>query len=77
VHQAARHEVDLQLSGHTHGGAFFPGNLLVPLTQLLTVGLTSIDRTQLYVSHGVGASLPPPIRVGAPPDITAIELRRQ
>ncbi|MFI8169848.1 metallophosphoesterase [Streptomyces sp. NPDC085931] len=76
VHQAARHKVDLQLSGHTHGGAFFPGNLLVPLTQPLTAGLTTIDRTQLYVSRGVGASLPP-IRVGAPPDITVIELRRQ
>ncbi|MCX4918978.1 metallophosphoesterase [Streptomyces sp. NBC_00687] len=76
VHEAARHKVDLQLSGHTHGGAFFPGNLLVPLTQPLTAGLATIDRTQLYVSRGVGASLPP-IRVEAPPDITVIELRRQ
>ncbi|MCX5097639.1 metallophosphoesterase [Streptomyces sp. NBC_00365] len=76
VHEAARHKVDLQLSGHTHGGAFFPGNLLVPLTQPLTAGLATIDHTQLYVSRGVGASLPP-IRVGAPPDITVIELRRQ
>ncbi|WP_326594987.1 metallophosphoesterase [Streptomyces sp. NBC_01803] len=74
VHEAARHNVDLQLSGHTHGGAFFPGNLLVPLTQPVTAGLATIDRTQLYVSRGVGASLPP-IRVGAPPDITVIELR--
>jgi predicted MPP superfamily phosphohydrolase len=76
VHEAARHKVDLQLSGHTHGGAFFPGNLFVPLTQPLTAGLAIIDHTQLYVSRGVGASLPP-IRVGAPPDITVIELRRQ
>ncbi|MGP4085713.1 metallophosphoesterase [Streptomyces sp. KR55] len=75
VHESARHGVDLQLSGHTHGGAFFPGNLLVPLTQPVTAGLAIIDRTQLYVSRGVGASLPP-IRVGAPPDITVIELRR-
>lgn len=30
VHEAARHDVDLQLSGHTHGGGFFPGNLLAP-----------------------------------------------
>ncbi|MFD8966900.1 metallophosphoesterase [Streptomyces sp. NPDC059568] len=74
VHEAARHEVDLQLSGHTHGGGFFPGNLLVPLTQPVTAGLATIDNTQLYVSRGVGASLPP-IRVGAPPDITVIELR--
>ncbi|MFH8462463.1 metallophosphoesterase [Streptomyces sp. NPDC017991] len=75
VHEAARHKVDLQLSGHTHGGAFFPGNLLVPLTQPVTAGLATIDHTQLYVTRGVGASLPP-IRVGAPPDITVIELRR-
>lgn len=76
VHEAARHKVDLQLSGHTHGGAFFPGNLLVPLTQPVTAGLATIDHTQLYVSRGIGASLPP-IRVGAPPDITVIELRRK
>lgn len=74
VHEAARHDVDLQLSGHTHGGGFFPGNLLAPLTQPVTAGLATFDTTQLYVSRGVGASLPP-IRVGAPPDITVIELR--
>ncbi|CAM5507820.1 MULTISPECIES: metallophosphoesterase [Streptomyces] len=74
VHEAARHGVDLQLSGHTHGGGFFPGNLLVPLTQPVTAGLATFGTTQLYVSRGVGASLPP-IRVGAPPDITVIELR--
>ncbi|MFC8826227.1 metallophosphoesterase [Streptomyces sp. NPDC057137] len=74
VHEAARHDVDLQLSGHTHGGGFFPGNLLVPLTQPVTAGLATFGSTQLYVSRGVGASLPP-IRVGAPPDITVIELR--
>ncbi|RMB83454.1 metallophosphoesterase [Streptomyces shenzhenensis] len=74
VHEAARRGVDLQLSGHTHGGGFFPGNLLVPLTQPVTAGLATFDTTQLYVSRGVGASLPP-IRVGAPPDITVIELR--
>ncbi|MFD3523085.1 metallophosphoesterase [Streptomyces sp. NPDC058653] len=74
VHEAARHGVDLQLSGHTHGGGFFPGNLLVPLTQPVTAGPATFDTTQLYVSRGVGASLPP-IRVGAPPDITVIELR--
>ncbi|MFD5898470.1 metallophosphoesterase [Streptomyces sp. NPDC060366] len=74
VHEAARHDVDLQLSGHTHGGGFFPGNLLTPLTQPVTAGLATFDTTQLFVSRGVGASLPP-IRVGAPPDITVIELR--
>nr|WP_237530476.1 metallophosphoesterase [Streptomyces sp. SID3212] len=73
VHQAARHGVDLQLSGHTHGGAFFPGNLLVPLSQPVTSGLATIGGTQLYVSRGAGTS-PPPIRVGAPPDITVVEL---
>ncbi|WP_405986585.1 metallophosphoesterase [Streptomyces sp. NBC_00872] len=73
VHQAARHGVDLQLSGHTHGGGFFPGNLLVPLSQPVTAGLATIDGTQLYVSRGAGASVPP-IRVGAPPDITVVEL---
>ncbi|MGW2511686.1 metallophosphoesterase [Streptomyces scopuliridis] len=74
VREAALHGVDLQLSGHTHGGQFFPGNLLVPLSQPVTAGLATVDGTQLYVSRGAGASAPP-VRVGAPPEITVVELR--
>jgi len=79
VHQAAAHGVDLQLSGHTHGGQLAPFNLLVPLQQPVVAGLASFPRagggrTQVYVTRGAGA-WGPPVRVGAPPEITLIELR--
>jgi uncharacterized protein len=74
VHEAARHGVDLQLSGHTHGGQMFPVHLLVRLDQPVRSGLATVDGTQLYVTNGAGF-WGPPIRVGAPPDITLVELR--
>ncbi|GAA4212589.1 metallophosphoesterase [Microbispora amethystogenes] len=79
VAQAAAHGVDLQLSGHTHGGQMAPFNLLVPLQQPVVAGLASVPRagggdTQVYVTRGAGY-WGPPVRVGAPPEITLIELR--
>ncbi|WP_318271866.1 metallophosphoesterase [Microbispora triticiradicis] len=79
VAQAAAHGVDLQLSGHTHGGQMAPFNLLVPLQQPVVAGLASVPRqgggdTQIYVTRGAGF-WGPPVRVGAPPEITLIELR--
>ncbi len=78
VTQAAAHGVDLQLSGHTHGGQMAPFNLLVPLQQPVVSGLASVPRTgggqtQVYVTRGAGF-WGPPVRVGAPPEITLIEL---
>lgn len=63
---------DLILSGHTHGGQFFPGNLLVYLDQPYIKGLYDIDGTKLYVSQGTGF-WGPPIRVGTTPEITLFE----
>jgi uncharacterized protein len=74
VHEAARHGVDLQLSGHTHGGQMFPFHLLVRLDQPVRSGLATVDGTRLYVTNGAGF-WGPPLRVGAPPDITLVELR--
>lgn len=74
VREAALHGVDLQLSGHTHGGQLFAGNLLVPFSQPVTAGLATVDGTQLYVSRGAGA-FAPPVRGWAPPGITVVELR--
>ena len=65
---------DLQISGHTHGGQFFPGPYLVRLQQPYTKGLHRHgDKTWIYISRGTGY-WGPPIRVGAPPEITLIEL---
>jgi predicted MPP superfamily phosphohydrolase len=74
VLEAQRHGVDLQLSGHTHGGQIFPFSYLVRLQQPVIAGHARFGDTQLYVTRGAGF-WGPPVRVGAPPDITLVELR--
>ncbi|MEU7855846.1 metallophosphoesterase [Nonomuraea sp. NPDC049141] len=74
VEQAARYGVDLQLSGHTHGGQMMPFNLVVPFQQPVVSGLATVDGVQVYVTRGAGF-WGPPVRVGAPPEITLLELR--
>jgi predicted MPP superfamily phosphohydrolase len=76
VAKAAAREVDLQLSGHTHGGQLWPFHYIVGLQQGAVSGLSTVDDTQLYVSRGAGF-WGPPVRVGAPPDITVISLRSE
>ena len=73
IHEAVRHGVDLQLSGHTHGGQVWPGPLIAKLANPTVAGLERYGDTQLYVSRGAGA-WGPPVRVGAPSDITVVEL---
>ncbi|MFE0249735.1 metallophosphoesterase [Streptomyces sp. NPDC059010] len=73
IHDAVDHGVDLQLSGHTHGGQLWPGNLIAELANPTLAGLERYGDTQLYVSRGAGA-WGPPTRVGAPSDVTVIEL---
>lgn len=74
IHQAARLGVDLQLSGHTHGGQIQPWGALVRLQQPYVCGLHRLDKTQIYVSNGTGF-WGPPMRLGAPAEITEIVLR--
>ena len=64
---------DLQLSGHTHGGQYFPFNLLVRLFQPFVAGLHRLEAMWLYVSRGTGY-WGPPLRLLAPSEITLIEL---
>ncbi|MFE6776091.1 metallophosphoesterase [Streptomyces sp. NPDC057702] len=73
IHDAVRHGVDLQLSGHTHGGQLWPGNYLAELANPTVAGLERYGDTQLYVSRGAGA-WGPPVRVGAQSDITVVQL---
>ncbi|MEU1836521.1 metallophosphoesterase [Micromonospora chersina] len=72
--EAAKFGVDLQLSGHTHGGQMVPFNLLVKLQQPVVSGLGEVDGTKVYVTNGAGF-WGPPVRVGAPPQVTLVELR--
>ncbi|MFD8480649.1 metallophosphoesterase [Kitasatospora sp. NPDC059673] len=73
IHDSVRHGVDLQLSGHTHGGQLWPGNYLAELANPTVAGLERYGDTQLYVTRGAGA-WGPPVRVGAPSDITVVTL---
>ncbi|WP_416962038.1 metallophosphoesterase [Streptomyces sp. Agncl-13] len=73
IHEAVKHNVDLQLSGHTHGGQLWPGNFVAAAANPTVAGLERYGDTELYVSRGAGA-WGPPTRVGAPSDITVVEL---
>lgn len=73
IFEAARAGYDLQISGHTHGGQFFPWNLLVSFSQPYVSGLHKHANTQIYVSRGTGY-WGPPVRVGSPSEITLIKL---
>jgi uncharacterized protein len=67
--------IDLQISGHTHGGQIWPFHYLVRLDQPSVHGLTRHgDRTQLYTTRGSGF-WGPPFRIFAPSEITLITLR--
>ena len=67
--------VDLQLSGHTHGGQLLPLGWLARLFDPLVSGLRRFGPTWLYVSHGTGF-WGPPMRVGTRCEISAITLVR-
>lgn len=73
IEGAAESGVDLQLSGHTHGGQIIPWNFFVRLQQPYVAGLFEHRSALLYVSCGTGY-WGPPMRVGAPAEITRIEL---
>jgi hypothetical protein len=75
IHEAAAKGVGLQLSGHTHGGQIFPWGLFVRLDQPFVQGLDRLDDTMIYVSRGTGF-WGPPMRVGAPSEISLLELTR-
>ena len=66
---------DLQLSGHTHGGQFWPWNHFVQLQQPFTAGLHKLKELWVYTSRGTGY-WGPPKRFGAPSEITHLRLVR-
>lgn len=64
---------NLQLSGHTHGGQFWPWNFFVPLQQPYTVGLHKLNNLWIYINRGTGY-WGPPKRLGGRSEITCIRL---
>jgi predicted MPP superfamily phosphohydrolase len=70
---AAKAGFDVQISGHTHGGQFWPWNLFVRFFQPFTGGLYRLKHLWIYVSRGTGY-WGPPNRFGVPSEITRIRL---
>ena len=77
--EVARHPVDLQLSGHSHGGQvripFMPPLYLPDLGQKYVWGLYKIGGLTLYTNPGIG-TVRIPVRLNCPPEITLLTLRR-
>ncbi|MCL2625905.1 MAG: metallophosphoesterase [Cystobacterineae bacterium] len=72
--QAQEAGVDLQLSGHTHGGQMWPFHFMVAWTTPRVQGFYRQGASLLYVTPGAGY-WGPPLRVGAPPEIALLRLR--
>jgi predicted MPP superfamily phosphohydrolase len=70
---AAAAGVHLQLSGHTHGGQLWPFHYAVLAQQKTLAGLSRVGDTQVFTSRGAGF-WGPPVRVGAPPDVSVLTL---
>ncbi len=64
---------DVQISGHTHGGQFWPWNLFIHFFQPFSSGLHRLKNLWIYVSRGTGY-WGPPNRFGVPSEITRIRL---
>jgi len=73
VVEAAAQRVDLQISGHTHGGQIFPFMFFVRLQQPVVSGLRKLHGIWVYTSRGTGY-WGPPMRLGSRPEITEITL---
>ncbi len=71
--EAARAGFDLQLSGHTHGGQFWPWSWIVRWFEPFVAGLSRVGDLLLYVSRGTGY-WGPPMRFGSRPEISLIQL---
>ena len=73
VEHATKYGFDLQLSGHTHGGQYFPFSLLVQMAHPFLKGLHKRENTWIYINQGTGY-WGPPLRIGTEPEITEIVL---
>ncbi|HBX50564.1 MAG: hypothetical protein A2275_15720 [Bacteroidetes bacterium RIFOXYA12_FULL_35_11] len=74
LNEAVENGVDLQLSGHTHSGQLWPGNLITNKIFELSHGYMKKQNTHFYVSSGVG-TWGPPVRIGNKPEIVVIDVR--
>ena len=76
IHSVHETGADLQLSGHTHGGQFWPFTYPVKMINPYIAGLHDHQGTQIYVNRGTGY-WGPPLRIGVPSEITLIRLKKK
>ncbi|MCL4512180.1 MAG: metallophosphoesterase [Bacteroidetes bacterium] len=74
LEEAEQNGVDLQFSGHTHHGQFWPFNYITDIVYKLSYGYIKKGSTHIYVSSGVG-TWGPPLRIAADPEIVNIRMR--
>ncbi|GAB6179803.1 metallophosphoesterase [Desulfotomaculum defluvii] len=71
--EAKDNGVDLQLSGHTHRGQFFPNQLITKRIYEVDYGYLAKDNLQVIVSSGYGI-WGPPVRIGTQSEILDIKI---
>ncbi|MEG6523241.1 metallophosphoesterase [Desulfotomaculum sp. 1211_IL3151] len=71
--EARENGVDLQLSGHTHRGQFFPNQLITKRVYAVDYGYLAMDTLQVIVSSGYG-TWGPPVRIGTQSEIVDIKI---
>ena len=73
IEYATKYNFDIQFSGHTHGGQYFPFSILVQMANPYLKGLHKKDNTWIYINQGTGY-WGPPLRLGVESEITLITL---
>ena len=74
LEQAQKNYIDLQLSGHTHHGQIWPGNIITGMIYELSWGYKKKGETHYYVSSGAG-TWGPPVRTGSSSEIVNIKVK--
>ena len=73
LEQAEKNGIDLQLSGHTHHGQIWPGNIITNLIYEISWGYKKKGKTHFYVTSGAG-TWGPPVRTGSKSEIVNIKI---
>lgn len=74
LEQAEQNGIDLQLSGHTHHGQIWPGNIITNMIYEVSYGYLGKGKTRYYVSSGAG-TWGPPVRTGSKSEIVNIKIK--
>jgi predicted MPP superfamily phosphohydrolase len=74
LEQAEKNGIDLQLSGHTHHGQIWPGNIITNMIYVISWGYLEKGNTKYYVSSGAG-TWGPPVRTGSKSEIVNIKIK--